>query len=80
MTPGPRRLVAAYPFSPTPTPTPHVVALGDIEVFAMCAIDALGMPFMLGADATITSTDPHIGQPVGVTITNGAATYQPAKR
>ncbi|MBC9001728.1 alkylmercury lyase family protein [Micromonospora aurantiaca (nom. illeg.)] len=71
------RLVAAYPFSPTPTP--HVVSLGDVEVFAMCAIDALGMPFMLGTDATITSADPHTGQPVRVTITHGAATYQPAE-
>ncbi|WP_406080153.1 organomercurial lyase [Micromonospora sp. NBC_00858] len=68
------RLVAAYPFSPTPTP--HVVSLGDVEVFAMCAIDALGMPFMLGTDAVITSVDPHTGQPVRVTITNGAATFQ----
>ncbi|MBM0224375.1 organomercurial lyase [Micromonospora sp. ATA51] len=71
------RLVAAYPFSPTPTP--HVVSLGDVEVFAMCAIDALGMPFMLCTDATITSADPHTGQQVRVTITNGAATYQPAE-
>ncbi|SCL31994.1 Alkylmercury lyase [Micromonospora rhizosphaerae] len=71
------RLVAAYPFSPTPTP--HVVSLGDVEVFAMCAIDALGMPFMLGTDAVITSADPHTGQPVRVTITNGAATYEPAE-
>ncbi|MEV0726603.1 alkylmercury lyase family protein [Micromonospora purpureochromogenes] len=71
------RLVAAYPFSPTPTP--HVVSFGDVEVYAMCAIDALGMPFMLGTDATITSADPDTGQPVRVTITNGAATYQPAE-
>lgn len=71
------RLVAAYPFSPTPTP--HVVSFGDVEVYAMCAIDALGMPFMLGTDATITSADPRTGQPVRVTITNGAAIYQPAE-
>jgi hypothetical protein len=71
------RLVAAYPFSPTPTP--HMVSVGDVEVFAMCAIDALGMPFMLGTDATITSADPHTGQPVRVTISNGSATYQQAE-
>ncbi|WP_346536322.1 alkylmercury lyase family protein [Micromonospora sp. DPT] len=71
------RLVAAYPFSPTPTP--HVVSLGDVQVFAMCAIDALGMPFMLGTDATVTSADPHTGQPVRVTITNGAPSYEPAE-
>ncbi|MEV7267780.1 alkylmercury lyase family protein [Micromonospora aurantiaca] len=71
------RLLAAYPFSPTPTP--HVVSLGEVEVFAMCAIDALGMPFMLGTDAVITSADPHTGEPVRVTITNGAATHHPAE-
>lgn len=74
---GAGRMVAAYPFSPTPTP--HVVSLGDIEVFAMCAIDALGMPFMLGTDAVITSADPHTGQPVRVTITKGVVIYRPAE-
>ncbi|MGW5666358.1 alkylmercury lyase family protein [Micromonospora sp. NPDC003776] len=71
------RLVAAYPFSPTPTP--HRVSFGDVQVFAMCAIDALGVPFMLGTDAAITSADPHTGQPVRVAITDGAATFQPAE-
>ncbi|WFE53116.1 organomercurial lyase [Micromonospora sp. WMMD1155] len=74
---GRGRLVAAYPFSPTPTP--HVVSLGNVDVFAMCAIDALGMPFMLSTDAVITSTDPYTGQPIQVTITGGAATYQPSE-
>ncbi|MGC5019339.1 alkylmercury lyase family protein [Micromonospora sp. DT47] len=69
------RLIAAYPFSPVPTP--HEVSLGDVEVFAMCAIDALGMPFMLDTDAVITSADPHTGKPIQVTIAEGAATYQP---
>lgn len=44
----------------------------------MCAIDALGMPFILGADAVITSADPQTGQAVRVEITDGAATFQPA--
>src|SRR2546429_451183 len=39
------RLVAAYPFSPTPTD--HVVQAGGVRVYAMCAIDALGIPAML---------------------------------
>ncbi|WP_319462770.1 alkylmercury lyase family protein [Micromonospora sp. RTP1Z1] len=69
------RLIAAYPFSPVPTP--HEVSLGDVDVFAMCAIDALGMPFMLDTDAVITSADPHNGNPIQVTVTEGAATYQP---
>lgn len=73
---GQGRLVAAYPFSPTPTP--HVVSLAAVRVYAMCAIDALGMPFMLGTDAVITSTDPHSGERVQVTIADGVARFQPA--
>ncbi|WP_161557759.1 organomercurial lyase [Micromonospora sicca] len=69
------RLIAAYPFSPVPTP--HTVSLGDVDVFAMCAIHALGMPFMLDTDALITSADPHTGKPIQVTVAEGAATYQP---
>lgn len=72
---GEGRLTAAYPFSPTPTP--HLVSLGRVDVYAMCAIDALGMPFMLGTDAVITSTDPRTGEPVRVTIVGGVVTFQP---
>ena len=46
-----------YPFSATPTP--HRVAVGGHRpVYAMCAVDALGVPFMLEQDASITSADP----------------------
>lgn len=69
-------LVAAYPFSPTPTA--HVVELGGRRVWAMCAIDALGMPYMLGLDATITSADPQSTEPITVTVTDGVATFAPA--
>ncbi|WP_328611252.1 alkylmercury lyase family protein [Amycolatopsis sp. NBC_00345] len=48
------RIVAACPFSPEPTR--HRVTLpGGRTVFAMCAIDALGIPAMLGTDARIDS-------------------------
>jgi len=70
------RLLAAYPFSPTPTA--HLVTLPTAMAHAMCAIDALGAPYMLGADAVITSTDPHNGKPIQVTVTRGAARFQPA--
>jgi hypothetical protein len=69
------RLLAAYPFSPAPTP--HRVSLPTTSVHAMCAIDALGMPFMLDSDAVITSTDPHTGEPVQVTVTGGKVRFQP---
>lgn len=70
------RLVAAYPFSPTPTE--HVVRLGSVSVHAMCAIDALGMSAMLGRDTVITSVDPHTGQPVTVLMTGAEADFTPA--
>jgi hypothetical protein len=70
---------AAYPFSAVPTP--HVVRIdGGPRVYAMCAIDALGMAAMLGRAVTIASTDTRTGQPVMVTVTkNGtAAAWEPA--
>jgi hypothetical protein len=57
---GEGRIRMAYPFCATPTS--HVVAIADgPRVHAMCAIDALGIPPMLGADAVITSSDPLTG-------------------
>lgn len=72
---GTGALVAAYPFSPTPTA--HVVALGEVTAFAMCAIDALGIPFMLDTDATVTSTDPQTGQPIQVVVTGDTLAFEP---
>jgi hypothetical protein len=40
-------------------------------VFAKCAIDALGVPAMLGADAVIITADPASGHPITVTVRNG---------
>ncbi len=48
----------AYPFSGRPTD--HQVSLPDgIRAFAMCALDALGIPLMIGIDVTIDSVDPE---------------------
>ena len=70
------RVRAAYPFSGVPTA--HRVTLVDgPTVYAMCAIDALGMADMLGKDVVITSADPGSGAPIQVTIRNGQATWQP---
>ncbi|KAK5074558.1 hypothetical protein LTR70_010154 [Exophiala xenobiotica] len=53
-------IIAAYPFSIRPTR--HRVELENgVTVFAMCAIDALGIPPMANSDATIySSTDSGI--------------------
>ena len=61
------KIVVAYPFSGTPTA--HRVALdGGSEVFAMCAVDALGIPFMLGAPAEISSRDPLSAEEIRVRV------------
>ncbi|XDO64454.1 organomercurial lyase [Streptomyces sp. RLB1-33] len=68
---------AAYPFSATPTAHRVHIAHGT-EVWAMCAIDALGIPDMLGTDALITSADPVTGETITVTSTGGHMTWQPS--
>ncbi|MFI8320345.1 MULTISPECIES: organomercurial lyase [Streptomyces] len=71
------RIKAAYPFSAEETR--HQVQLANgVSVWSMCAIDALGISAMLGQDAAVSSTDPVDGQPVTITFTNGAATWEPA--
>ncbi|MEU0596938.1 alkylmercury lyase family protein [Streptomyces sp. NPDC006393] len=71
------RIRAAYPFSAVPTP--HRVRLASgISVSAMCAIDALGIPAMLGTDAVIASTDPMTGDAITVTSRGGHLTWQPS--
>jgi hypothetical protein len=60
-------VAVAYPFSATATR--HRVRMrSGAEVFAMCAIDALGIAFMLGEPTTVNSTDPDTGEPIEVSI------------
>lgn len=62
------RITAAYPFSSVATPH-RVVINGGAQVWAMCAIDALGIPAMLGTDVAIQSSDPVTGEAITVTVT-----------
>lgn len=64
------RIRAAYPFSAVPTPH-RVTIAGGVQVWSMCAIDALGIPAMLGRDAVIASADPVTGETITVTSANG---------
>ncbi len=66
-------IVAAYPFSSEPTA--HQVrfdrdAEGEpyADLYAMCAIDALGVPLMLRHPAWINSRDAVTGEPVQVRV------------
>ena len=70
-------VAVAYPFSGTPTP--HRVELHGLPaVYAMCAIDALGLPAMTGRDGRITSADPHDGTPIEITASGGTWSWTPS--
>jgi hypothetical protein len=67
---------AAYPFSPVPTA--HVITwAGGPAVYAMCAIDALGVSAMLGRPVTITSTEPRTGATIIVEVDHDRACWIP---
>ena len=70
-------IVSLYPFSGVPTPH-RVTVAGGSTVYSMCAIDALGIPFMLGADAVIESVDPTTGTPIRVAVRDDRARWKPA--
>jgi len=70
-------VTVAYPFSGTPT-RQRVELDGFPAVYAMCAIDALGIPVMAGRDGRIAATDPHDGAPVVVSVRAGQWRWTPA--
>jgi alkylmercury lyase len=67
----------AYPFSGTPT-RQQVELDGFPAVYAMCAIDALGIPAMAGRDGRITAVDPRDSAPVVVSVRGGRWRWTPA--
>jgi Alkylmercury lyase len=71
------RVTVAYPFSGSDRGI-HVQQAGGLGVWAMCAIDALGIPQMAGRDVVITAVDPASREPVTVQSRNGQLTWQPA--
>lgn len=62
-------ILVAYPFSGRPTA--HRVRLDGREVYAMCAIDALGVAPMLGERIEIVSRDPLTGERIRVALEPG---------
>ena len=70
-------ITAAYPFSGKPTG--HRVEIGDRTLYALCAIDALGIPFMLDAPGVIRSGCFWCHAPIGVHVEGGVvAAHWPA--
>lgn len=61
------RVVLAYPFAGDPTPF-RVVLPGGRERYAVCAVDALGIPPMLGQPAAIQSRCHHCGDPLQIEV------------
>lgn len=69
-------VAVAYPFSAAPTA--HRVRLaGGPPVWAMCAVDALGIPRMAGRDGVIESADPVTGEPIRVSVAGEAWSWRP---
>lgn len=60
------RIAAAYPFSAAPTPHRVSLARFGTTVHALCAIDALGIGGMLGADTLVESRCAETGAAVTV--------------
>ena len=71
------QITAAYPFSALPT-RHRVQISGEATVFAMCAIDALGISALTGRPALIESADPSTGEPVTVHVDGATSTWNPA--
>jgi hypothetical protein len=67
----------AYPFSGRPTPHRVTFPTGH-EVYAMCAIDALGIAPMFGQTIEIESGDPVSGEKIRARVaSDGAAQWWP---
>ena len=70
------QITAAYPFSARPT-RHRARPAGSAAVFAMCAIDALGISAMTGRAVVIESADPSTGQQITVNVDGATSTWDP---
>jgi hypothetical protein len=66
----------AYPFSALPTL--HTLDIDGVQGYAMCAVDALGVAFMLNKPVTVTSRDPLTGDEVRVRVDADTGTIDAA--
>ncbi|UCE18143.1 MAG: alkylmercury lyase family protein [Gemmatimonadota bacterium] len=71
-----KTIAAAYPFSGSETS--HTVTLkreGYGKIYTMCAIDALGVPFMFQCDVSIDSKCHHCGESIEIEIEDKKITF-----
>ena len=66
---GSGRVVCLYPFSVVPTP--HVVAIDGKPRYAMCAIDALGIPAMLDRELDVAGRCAVCNAPITLRVRPG---------
>lgn len=66
---GRGEILMAAPFSAVPTP--FVVRVGEIEYFANCIWDALGISPMFARDSTIATSCPDCDAPLELRVTGG---------
>lgn len=64
------QIACLYPFSPTPTP--HVVFIDGQPRYAMCSIDALGIPAMLGQELDVEGRCAVCNIPIAARVRPGA--------
>jgi hypothetical protein len=64
------RVTCLYPFSTSPTP--HAVFIDGEPRFAMCAIDAIGVPAMLGQELKVAGRCAVCEAPISLQIRPGA--------
>ncbi len=73
--PGADDIRMAHPLSAVPTD--FLAHVNGKRLYANCAWDSLGIPAMLGADATVEATIPLSGERVTYSIENGALKAEP---
>ncbi|MAF50008.1 MAG: hypothetical protein CMM10_17265 [Rhodospirillaceae bacterium] len=70
------RIIGAYPI--TERQTEHLVVIGQRQIHAMCAIDALGTGSMFGQDIKIKSSCRATGQPISIELGAGGTEIKSA--
>ncbi len=67
-------IIVAYPYSSAET-RHRVTIAGRKKIWAMCAIDALGIHFMVGKDTAIESACPQLGTPIIIHFHAGGVSF-----
>ncbi|MBI2369826.1 MAG: hypothetical protein HYV08_06265 [Deltaproteobacteria bacterium] len=75
MAPQPQRIVGVRGLSSVETD--HRLTLGGRQLYAWCAVDGVGIPAALRADARVESRCHHCGVPLSLELKGGAVVEAP---